>query len=178
MSYGEWKATPGTRWFWGVLTAAIMLLLAALDVAALIATIGGDVYALLVLVTTAPLAYLAGLACSRVSSAGVSVGAEEVVVVGPLRTVRVLTRHADVFIAEVRPGGLGSGQPTIALRYDKSRSIGLWIFNRYASNAKFDALVAELEPRTRELNAALAQAKQAAGAVVAAGGEQTATPPA
>ena len=177
MSYGEWKATPGIRWFWGVLTAAILLLLAALDVAALIATIGGDVYALLVLVITAPPAYLSGLAASRVSSAGVSIGAEEVLVVGPLRTVRVLTRHVDMFVAEVRPGGLGGGQPTIALRYDKSRSIGLWVFNRYASSAKFDELVAELEPRTRELNATLAQAKQAAGVVVAAG-EQTSTPPA
>jgi hypothetical protein len=177
MNYGEWRTTPGMRWFWGTLTAAILLLLAALAVAALIATIGGDVYALLVLVITAALAYLAGLACSRVNSAGVSIGAEEVVVVGPLRTVRVPTRHADVFVAEVRPGGLGSGQPTIALRYDNSRSIGLWAFNRYASAAKFDELVAELEPRTRELNAALAQAKLAAGVVVPVG-EQTDTAPA
>lgn len=160
MSYGEWRVSTGVRWFWGIFTALLMIALGALSVIALIAMIAGNVFALIVLAIAAPLAYLAARACSRVSSASVSIDAEEIVIVGPLRTVHVLIRHAESFAAEVRPG-FGSGQPTIALRYDGYRSVGLWLFNRYGSSTRFERLVEELAPRTAELNEALEQAKQA-----------------
>jgi hypothetical protein len=154
--------SAGVRWAWGIFTALLMLALGALSVLALIATIGGNAYALVALAIAAPLAYLAGRACSRVANAAVTIDGEQIVVVGPLRTVRVLTHHAEAFVAEVRPS-FGSGQPTIALRYDRYRSVGLWLFNRYGSSTRFEALVAELSPRVDELNEALERAKQATG---------------
>jgi hypothetical protein len=164
MKYGDWHVSTGVSWFWGVLTALAMMALAVLAVLALIATIGGNVFALLVLAIAAPLAYLAGRACSRVSSAAVTIDAEEVVVIGPLRTFHVLIHHAERFAAEVRPG-FGNGLPTIVLRYDGHRSVGLWLFNRYGSPARFERLIGELAPRTAELNDALDRAKQASARV-------------
>jgi hypothetical protein len=158
MSYGEWKVAPAARWLWGILTALVLILLIAIGVAALIGAIAGNVFALAIFALAVPLAYWSGRACSRVSLTEVTINAEEIVIVGPLRTTRILTGHADSFVAEVRPSPTG-GIPTISLRYDTHRSIGLWIFNRYSAASRYERDIESLAPRVEELNEALAQAR-------------------
>jgi len=160
MSYGEWRVSSRLRWSWGLLTAMCLLALAALCVAALIATIGGSAYALIVFALALAFAYLSGRACARIPAVAVTISAEEIVIVGPLRTVHVLTHHAERFVPELRPSLLGM-QPTVALRYDGYRSTSLWLFTRYGSSARSDQLISELTPLTEELNGALDKAKSA-----------------
>ena len=83
---------------------------------------------------------------------------EQVTVVGALRTLHVLTRHAEAFVPEVRPTVIGS-QPTIVLRHDAYRSIPLWMFARFASSTRTEDAVSELTQTVGELNNALRNAK-------------------
>jgi len=168
VSYGEWHVAPAARWIWGVLTALLLIVLVAIGVVALIGAIDGNGFALVVFVLAVPFAYWSGRACSRVPTASLTIGAEEIVVVGPLRTTRVLTGHADAFVAELRPSVTG-GQPTVSLRYDGFRSVGLWIFNRYSAPSRFERDIEALAPLVEELNGALAKARQARGTPAPAG---------
>jgi len=90
------------RWLWGLLTASILLALVALAIAALIATVGGNGYALVVLALALAGAYLSGRACARIPNVALRIDPEQVTVVGALRTLHVLTRHAEAFVPEVR----------------------------------------------------------------------------
>jgi hypothetical protein len=161
VSYGDWHVRDRTRWLWGLLTAILLLALAALAVAAFIATIDGNGYALVVLMLALAGAYLSGRACARLPNVALSIDAEQVTITGPIRTSRILIRHVDGFTAELRPSLLGS-QPTIVLRHDGYRSVPLWLFTRYGSAARAGELVHELSRTVEELDEALAKA-QAAG---------------
>jgi len=66
VSYGDWAISARKRWLWGLLTASILLALVALAIAALIATVGGNGYALVVLALALAGAYLSGRACARI----------------------------------------------------------------------------------------------------------------
>jgi hypothetical protein len=158
VSYGDWAISARKRWLWGLLTASILLALVALAIAALIATVDGNGYALVVLALALAGAYLSGRACARIPNVALRIDPEQVSVIGPLRTLHVLTRHAEAFVPEVRPTVIGS-QPTIVLRHDAYRSIPLWMFARFASSTRTEDAVSELAQTAGELNDALRNAK-------------------
>ncbi len=158
MSYGDWAISARKRWLWGLVTALILLALAALAIAAMIATVDGNGYSLVVLALALAGAYLSGRACARMPNVALRIDPEQVTVTGPLRTLHVLTRHAETFVPEVRPTAIGS-QPTIVLRYDAYRSIPLWMFARFVSSARIEDALSELTQTAGELNDALRNAK-------------------
>jgi len=158
VSYGDWAIPARKRWLWGLLTALILLALAALAIAALIATVDGNGYALVVLALALAGAYLSGRACARIPNVALRIDPEQVTVIGPLRTFHVLTRHAEAFVPEVRPSLIGP-QPTIVLRHDAYRSIPLWMFAHFASSTRTEDAVSELAQTAGELNDALRDAR-------------------
>lgn len=158
MSYGDWAISARKRWLWGLLTALIFLAATALAIAALIATVGGNGYALVVLAVALAGVYVSGRASARIPNVALRVDPEQITVTGPLRTLHVLTRHAEAFVPEVRPTLIG-GQPTIVLRHDAYRSIPLWMFARFAGSAGIEDAVGELVRTATELNDALGNAK-------------------
>jgi len=158
VSYGDWAISARKRWLWGLLTALILFALVALAIAALIATVDGNGYALVVLALALAGAYLSGRACARIPNVALRIDPEQITVTGPLRTFHVLARHADAFVAEVRPTVLGS-QPTIVLRHDTYRSIPVWVFARFASTTRTEDALSELTQTVGELNDALRNAK-------------------
>lgn len=160
MSYGDWLVPARTRWVWGMLTAMLLLACAGLAIAALIAALDGNGYALIVLALALAAASVNGRASARITRAALRIDADEIVIVGPLRTIHVLTRHADGFAPELRPTALGN-QPTIVLRSDGYRSTPLWLFTRYTSASGTEDAVKELQAIAQELNEALAKAKGA-----------------
>lgn len=157
MDQACWKAPLRVRAFWCVWCLLFALTALGVGVAAVVGIAKGEEVAdaIFLLVVLAPLGYIATKAALRIGQTGVTISRDAVVVVGPLRTRRVLLSEAATFRAEV----LGNKQPTVGLHCVHGRVIAIWALNRNGFIWSFKRLLRELEPVAAELNERLAQAK-------------------
>jgi hypothetical protein len=159
MSHRSWTAPRKVKALWCPLCLLSAIACAAAAIAGLAGLVKGEPLAVTGLLL-APGAYMLGRAALRIPRAGVSIDSTQIVVVGPMRTVRTPIADAQGFVAVVRPGGLG--QPTISLHLRGARSVGIWALNPKGFIWRFGLFFPSLHPLVDELNHALSIARGSA----------------
>lgn len=106
--------------------------------------IGGAVFFLAFAVPSAWLAW-------RISRAGLWIGADGILIRGPLRTWRIRQSEAVRFVPGVQSGP-GNGTPCPMLERVKGAEVGVWALGIEGLIWKFDEYLEELEPLCGQLN--------------------------
>jgi hypothetical protein len=147
-----WLRNRRRTWAWAAIAVAWSVVFACLPF------ISGDLNARSTLGVTVGLgAFYFGIAAvgmvfaGRVARAGLWIGPDGIVVLGPFKTQSVALEHASRFAPGLQGGG-GNGTPCPMLERGDRRGVGVWALGRRNIWFRYDRLCQEIQPLCDELN--------------------------